>query len=132
LIFCRRWVPNCGPRLIVNSKPPVEPEVLHHTQDSEPLPNFVVPCRKLSIEDYPQNINIFTEFGDLTPNQILTLFDQFINWPEYKESSFNASLENTMMKMHTNPDDNVDLVELHEDEDVQEESKKPKDLNKEN
>lgn len=82
-----------------------------------PTPAFCEPCRKLSIEDFSNNINIFTEFGDLTPTQVLTLFDQFINWPEYKESSFEESLEATLMKLHTNPDDTVDGVELPEEED---------------
>lgn len=64
-------------------------------------------------------MNIHTEFGDLQPMQVLTLFDQFVNWPEFKESSFSESLEATLVKLHTNPDDVVsaDGVELAEEDD---------------
>lgn len=85
--------------------------------DISTLPDLAEPCHKLSLEVYTTNINIFTEFGDLTPMQVLTLFDQFIHWPEYKECSFSASLDNTLMKLHTNPDDTVDGVELREEDD---------------
>lgn len=85
--------------------------------DIKTLPAFVEPCRELSLDDFNSNINIFTEFGDLSPSQVLTLFDQFINWPEYKESSFSASLDTTLMKLHTNPDETVDGIELPEEDD---------------
>lgn len=75
--------------------------------DIKTLPKLVEPCLKLSTQDSIEDINIFTEFGDLTPIQVLTLFDEFINWPEFKECSFNASLENTLMKLHTTPDEDV-------------------------
>lgn len=83
--------------------------------DVRTLPDLVEPCRKLSTQANIDDINIFTEFGDLTPIQVLTLFDEFINWPEFKECSFNASLENTLMKLHTTPDE--DVLELPEEED---------------
>lgn len=99
----------------MNPRPVKAPELIYenHTQ----LPEFVEPCFKLSNEDFVTNVNIFTEFGDLRPTQVLTLFDQFSQWPEYKESSFNASLETTLMKLHTNPDDSVDGIDLPEEDD---------------
>ncbi|XP_054010238.1 dimethyladenosine transferase 2, mitochondrial-like isoform X1 [Hylaeus anthracinus] len=35
-----------------------------------------------------KNFNIFTQFDDLTPHQILDLFLEFRSWPEFKESIF--------------------------------------------
>jgi dimethyladenosine transferase 2, mitochondrial len=88
--------------------------------DISSLPLLCQPCFELTNNDFIENANIFTEFGDLTPSQVLTLFDQFINWPEFRECSFNASLDSAMMKFHTNPDDTTisqDLVEeVEEDE----------------
>lgn len=88
------------------------------------------PCRKLSVEDVIEDISIFTEFGDLSPSEILTIFDQFISWPEYKECSFSAALERTLIKLHTNPDDHVDGIELPEEADDDETKKSEKSLEK--
>lgn len=74
------------------------------------------PSRTLSNEDFLPNMNIFTEFGDLSPSQVLTLFDQFINWPEYQECAFSASLENALMKASAVPDDQADDLEHEEEE----------------
>lgn len=101
----------------MNTKETKESKLCNPSLDLSILPEFVEPCRELSIEDFKTDVNIFTEFGDFTPMQLLTLFDQFINWPEYKESSFNASLETTLMKLHTNPDESVDGVDLPEEDD---------------
>ncbi|CAL7949585.1 unnamed protein product [Xylocopa violacea] len=35
-----------------------------------------------------KNYTIFTEFGDLDPNQAYRLFMDFVSWPEFKESTF--------------------------------------------
>lgn len=80
------------------------------------LPELVEPCRQLSNEDFFDNINIYTEFGDLRPNQVLTLFNQFVSWPEHQESSFSDSLENILIKMHTNPEDNENEIETKEED----------------
>jgi len=122
-----RWVPGCGPRLIVNSKPVHSPELLNPNVDMGSLPQYVQPCRKLSLEDYRQDIDIFTEFGELTPTQILTLFDQFIHWPEYKDSSFSESLESTLMKLQTNPEETVDGIEIAEEDNI-DTTKDPEDV----
>ena len=113
-LFFRRWIPNCGLRVTLNMKPASIPELHNPHLDITTLPNLVEPCRKLSHEDFVNNINIYTEFGDLRPTQVLTLFNQFINWPEYQECSFGPSLENVL---HTNIEENVE--ELTEEDDAE-------------
>lgn len=120
-----RWIPNCGPRLIVNAKAREQPRLINPNLDLSTLPALCHPCYELTNADFADDVNIFTEFGDLTPTQVLTLFDQFINWPEFRECSFNASLESAMMKYHTNPDDVVDSRDLVEEVE-EEEKEKPK------
>jgi dimethyladenosine transferase 2, mitochondrial len=85
--------------------------------DISKLPEHIEPCRNLTLEDYPSNMNIYTEFGDLTPTQVLTIFDQFVHWPEFKESSFTTSLENVLFKILLNPDNPESLPEELRDED---------------
>jgi dimethyladenosine transferase 2 len=46
-------------------------------------------------------MTIFTEFGDLTPHEILSVFHKFVNWPEYRVCSFLSSMEMTLMKMES-------------------------------
>lgn len=65
------------------------------------LPINTIITEELTTENYFNNLNIFTEFGDLTPSQLLTLFNTFVNWPEFQECSFRASLENNILKMET-------------------------------
>ncbi|CRK90054.1 CLUMA_CG003775, isoform A [Clunio marinus] len=112
-----KWIPGCGPRLIINEKSESPPELINPQLDLDSQPKLCQPCRKLSNEDFI-NMTIFTQFGDLTPNQALTIFDQFINWPEFKDSTFKESLEATLVKIHTNPDDNINVDDdIHDDED---------------
>lgn len=120
MVFFRRWIPNCGLRVTLNMKPASEPELQDPHLDISTLPDFVEPCRKLSTEDFVNNINIYTEFGDLRPTQVLTLFNQFINWPEYPECSFRPSLENVL---HTNTEENVEELTEEDDENKAEKSK---------
>lgn len=94
--------------------------------DVNTLPEFVEPCRQLSNEDIVDDISIFSEFGDLSPNEILTVFSQFSSWPEYKECSFSAALERTLIKLHTNPDEHVDGIEIPEEADEDESKKSEK------
>lgn len=116
-MFLRHWIPGSGTRLLVPQKPKNKPELINPNLDIDTLPELVQPCRKLSVEDFIDDISIFTEFGDLTPSEILTVFDQFIKWPEYKECSFSAALEREMIKMHTNPEENVDGIETEQADD---------------
>lgn len=74
----------------------------------------------MSTRDYYPGINIYTQFGDLTPSQMLTLFAQFRQWPEYSESSFLASMENTLLKLESVNDEQAleDGVNLVEEDDI--------------
>lgn len=47
---------------------------------------------------------------------MLTIFCLFRSWPEYKESSFLASLENSLLKLETSNTENIDEIEINEDE----------------
>lgn len=78
----------------------------------------------MSTSDYFPGINIYTQFGDLTPSQVLTLFTQFRHWPEYSESSFLASMENTLLKLESANDEQSldDAVNLAEEDDITSES----------
>nr|CAD7457563.1 unnamed protein product [Timema tahoe] len=52
-----------------------------------------------------RGINIFTEFGDLTPHEILLIFQDFLSWPEYPMCTFPASMETALLKMEPASDD---------------------------
>lgn len=65
-------------------------------------------------------MNIFTEFGELTPSQVLTLFNEFINWPEFRQSPFLQTMEQHQAKSPNpfpggrevdGPDDDEELEE---------------------
>lgn len=62
-------------------------------------------------------MNIFTQFGDLNPSQMLSLFSEFRSWPEYAVSPFLASLENCLLKLEA-----AEEQDINEDDDNQEES----------
>lgn len=52
----RKWIPDCGPRLIKNG------------------------------------LSIFTKFGELSPQEIVHIFNQFSSWPEYELSAFKSGI----------------------------------------
>ncbi|XP_055382945.1 dimethyladenosine transferase 2, mitochondrial [Condylostylus longicornis] len=105
-----KWAPGCGPRLILNSKGIKSVDNLFEEENEKDLPAFSRRCTTMSTEDYFSQMNIYTEFGELNPSQMLTLFLQFRNWPEYKESPFLASLESSLLKMEPSSEDIVDEV----------------------
>ncbi|KAL7729838.1 hypothetical protein ACLKA6_014695 [Drosophila palustris] len=119
-----KWIPGCGPRLIINQNvsEPVSP--IYTDESVENLPQYSKQCSTMSTRDYFPGINIYTQFGDLTPSQILTLFTQFHRWPEYSESSFLASLENTLLKLESVTDEQVldESVNLAEEDDISSEN----------
>lgn len=65
-------------------------------------------------------MTIFTQFGDLTPQEILAVFHKFVSWPEYAVCPFHASMETTFMKMESGTDnigkDSDDEIEDDEEE----------------
>uniref|UniRef100_A0A0A1X1H7 rRNA adenine N(6)-methyltransferase n=1 Tax=Zeugodacus cucurbitae TaxID=28588 RepID=A0A0A1X1H7_ZEUCU len=105
-----KWVPGCGPRLIINSVPSETLKPLY-PEDVAELPQYSTRCTTMSNLDFYPRMNIYTQFGDLSPSQMLTLFTQFRKWPEYSESSFVASLENTLLKMEAAADENIGITE---------------------
>ena len=110
-------MPACGPRLIVNTSNSQKVKVLDPNFNKDILPIYSEPCKTLSTQDFFERMNIFTEFGDLSPTETLTVFDQFVQWPEYKQSPFLTSMENNLMKLEHSPIDNVDGLEIHEQDD---------------
>ncbi|XP_017035918.1 dimethyladenosine transferase 2, mitochondrial [Drosophila kikkawai] len=115
-----KWVPGCGPRLIINPKAPKPVKPTYPDEWPQKLPQYSSQSTSMSLKNYYPAINIYTQFGDLLPSQMLTLFSQFRQWPEYGESSFLASLENALLKLETaNDEQNLeDGVTLPEEDDV--------------
>uniref|UniRef100_A0A1B0FHF6 rRNA adenine N(6)-methyltransferase n=1 Tax=Glossina morsitans morsitans TaxID=37546 RepID=A0A1B0FHF6_GLOMM len=137
-----KWIPGCGARLLVNNGKSEQPPQFYTDEQLSKLPEFSPPCKVLSAADALPPINIYTEFGDLNPNQMLALFRKFRTWPEYKESSFLASLESTLLRTVTTSDDLNESLAEEEDittetsNEIQEElntkkSSKPKRTKKE-
>lgn len=112
----RGWVPGCGLRLIVNAKPQKKPTTLFPDEDVKSLPDFYAPSQSLTVNDYVDNLHVFTQFGSLTPMQIFTIFDQFIHWPEYESSAFGEMLEKHLEKIYSNPDENSHEIESDDEE----------------
>ncbi|XP_018372850.1 PREDICTED: dimethyladenosine transferase 2, mitochondrial isoform X2 [Trachymyrmex cornetzi] len=72
--------------------------VRHHMQKRRTrvipaLEKWIPDCGiRLIAKDY----TIYTQFGDLTPTQILELFKEFKSWPDYKESHFIDSMNDSV------------------------------------
>mgnify|MGYP000563071839 CR=1 FL=1 len=54
-----------------------------------------------------RDMTIHTEFGDLTPHQILSLFHEFSSWPEYPDSPFLSSMETMLMLMEQSGEESL-------------------------
>lgn len=97
----RKWIESCGVRIILNSgntgttHPP--PPLIN----GETLPDFVNRSKPHLLVDGNclPNVNIYTEFGEISPQHIFHLFHNFINWPEYQHSSFVSLMQQHYMKM---------------------------------
>jgi dimethyladenosine transferase 2 len=71
------------------------------------IPDIVARSTSLSTSHFMEHIHIFTQFGVLSPTQILSIFNEFVHWPEYGNCSFAAALEKELIKQHTKPDDDA-------------------------
>lgn len=100
----------------MNKTKTIETPPLLQSQTDIDLPKHTVISQPISNCDYYDNMNIFTEFGDLSPSNMLSLFDTFIGWPEYKESPFLTSMEANMVKMETSME-TVDGLAIPEEDD---------------
>lgn len=89
------------------------PRVLHQ---NDKLPDFCAHCYELSSNDFYSNMNIFTEFGDLNPNQMLSIFNTFRNLEGFRDSSFVSNMELQLMKQETTSDETINEIEQAEDE----------------
>ena len=101
----RRWIPSIGKRLILQRREKA-PQLL---QTNYPLPPMCSHCYELSNTDFHPALNIYTEFGDLTPNQILSLYTTFRRQPEFDECLFVANMETTLMRQPTNEESINDI-----------------------
>ncbi|XP_052902360.1 dimethyladenosine transferase 2, mitochondrial [Anopheles moucheti] len=106
------WIPHCGARLILNAN--YTPRSTKKAPVASVLPSQLQKSSPLSSNDYADNMNIYTEFGELTPTQVLTLFNEFINWSEFHQSPFMQAVESQKHKQR--------LLRNLDDEDMTEES----------
>lgn len=90
---------------------------MYDDEDEAHLPPYSTRCYTISNRDLYPDINIYTQFGDLTPSQMLSLFSTFRKWPEYNESSFLASFENSMIKMATSTGESIEGITEDDDDD---------------
>lgn len=84
----RKWIPDCGPRLIA------------------------------------KNYHVFTQFGDLSPNELWDLFKFFMSWPETQNSNFILSAQTyfqnydqglTLNKESANVDSNISNIYIEQE-----------------
>uniref|UniRef100_A0A1B0GI22 Dimethyladenosine transferase 2, mitochondrial n=1 Tax=Lutzomyia longipalpis TaxID=7200 RepID=A0A1B0GI22_LUTLO len=107
-----KWIPYCGLRLIAQKTE--ECSTGENPKTTVELPQFVQPCQSISNTDHRGDFNIFTQFGDLTPSQMLSLFQQFRNWPEYRQSPFLALMESNLLKMLATQEDTATVSDFTE------------------
>ncbi|XP_032521507.2 dimethyladenosine transferase 2, mitochondrial [Danaus plexippus] len=88
-----QWIPGCGVWLITGQDPPETDMLRAPTSDDAALPHMT----------------IFTEFGDLTLKQKLTVFKRFISWPEFEHCPFRTTMENNLPKFATHIADEKDV-----------------------
>uniref|UniRef100_A0A1B6D0A2 rRNA adenine N(6)-methyltransferase n=1 Tax=Clastoptera arizonana TaxID=38151 RepID=A0A1B6D0A2_9HEMI len=89
----------------------------------ETIENWIPGCGPRLIAE---GITLFTEFGDLTPQEILHIFKLFASWPEFNSCPFLSSMETALLKME-NPGC-VDVLEDEDSEEVVEENGKTKQV----
>lgn len=120
-----KWIPGCGPRLITFNKKSEVVKNLDANINLKSLPMFSTPSTTMSINDNAQGINIFTQFGDLSPSQMLNLFHVFSSWPEYNQCTFLAAMENSFLKMEATAEcENVGIEIPEEDDEAETNDKK--------
>ncbi|KAL5275676.1 mtTFB2 family protein [Megaselia abdita] len=111
-----KFVPNCGPRLIMCSES-AKLDFTYAEEKKASLPQYSIASFTISNKNHFPYMNIFTQFGDMNPSQMLSLFSEFRSWPEYAVSPFLASLENCLLKLEV-----AEEQDINEDDDPQEES----------
>ncbi|XP_063705331.1 dimethyladenosine transferase 2, mitochondrial [Culicoides brevitarsis] len=105
-----RYIPNAGKEMILSNLTEDKAKILHRNEN---LPNFCAQSVEISNTDFYPDLNIFTEFGDLTPNQILTLFTIFKNFDGFQDSAFISNMQLYMKEQMMPIDETVcDNIEI--------------------
>lgn len=130
LYVYRKFVPGCGPRLIMCSGNNIKLEQTYPEEKKSSLPKYSVPSCSISNKYNFSNMNIFTQFGDLCPSQMLSLFSEFRSWPEYPLSPFLASLENCLLKLEAAEEQDINDDDDHQEEHISHEMDKGNISNK--
>ncbi|KAL0819620.1 hypothetical protein ABMA28_007701 [Loxostege sticticalis] len=96
-----QWIPGCGVWLISGQDPPDTNKTIAPGKDDAELPHMT----------------IFTEFGDLTLKQKITIFKRFVSWPEFDQCPFKVTMENNLPKFVLNlEDEDKDNIGTHIDD----------------
>lgn len=80
-------------------------EYMYPNENIMDIPLHSTRCVHISDQDYFQDMNIYTQFGDLTPANLLRVYLDFSQWPEFRDSAFLAAFDNTILKLHESSDD---------------------------
>lgn len=100
----------------MNDEPAQAVRYMYRNENVYNIPSHSTRCLRISNKDYFQNINIYTEVGDLTPSNFLRLYLDFCKWPEFRDSAFLAAYENSMLKLYeSGDDDNFNITEEADD-----------------
>ncbi|KAL0869095.1 hypothetical protein ABMA27_007402 [Loxostege sticticalis] len=96
-----QWIPGCGVWLISGQDPPDTNKNIAPGKEDAELPHMT----------------IFTEFGDLTLKQKITIFKRFVSWPEFDQCPFKVTMENNLPKFVLNlEDEDKDNIGTHIDD----------------
>ncbi|KAM3956546.1 mitochondrial transcription factor B2 [Aphomia sociella] len=97
-----QWIPGCGVWLISGQDPPDTNKEIAPGNDDAELPHMT----------------IFTEFGDLSLRQKITVFKKFVSLPEFEQCQFRITMENNLPKfiMPLEDDDHKDSIGTHIDD----------------
>ncbi|XP_023935840.2 dimethyladenosine transferase 2, mitochondrial [Bicyclus anynana] len=95
-----QWIPGCGVWLITGQDPPDTNKEVGPGKDDAALPHMT----------------IFTEFGDLTLAQKVTVFKRFISWPEFEQCPYRVTMENNLPKFALKIDEDKGHLATHLDD----------------
>lgn len=83
---------------------------------------------RLILEGY----NIFTEIGELSPQEILHVYKSFISWPEFQVCSFLSNMETTIVKLEESSGGEIAKIKALSNKQNQVEDDENEDLKKDN
>lgn len=111
-------IPGCGAELLLkfSTEKAVRSKTIEVNHLCE-LPSMTNPPFTLSKQDYYNNLNIYTQFGDLQPVELLTLFYEFRMLPDYPNCGFSPSLESVLLR-HGMRSDGIETVNIETSNDT--------------